>query len=736
MLADPAPMTEPNDKTPGPTVYSPESQHDRRMKYGALVVFSTVAMILIAMMLTAMAQSHSARIDTTVGGTQSLRPQSLNTIRNLKEPVRIVALYAKFKRESHEQDTFTPVFDLLNEYATKGKGITTELIDPDTQKDEFNKLVDDVTNKYGGEAKDYKQLLANQKDHDAAIEAFIKAEVPKFRALPFDTIQDQNLQQDISAAYMSLVVIYNGNNGLLKQLSDAMDSDLNQQVPSYKDAIDDVKTTYTNLATLLGQFSQVMDIFKTNPAFPKDVKDYAPAAQARAAAVKKIVDDELDAINKLPPLKELDEFKTQLKSQSIIVMTDNGYKILQFDQLWKVPETSRFATESPDVQPQLAFAGEQQITAAIASLTGAPRPMVVFVRPGGPPVATETAPGQPPLFVALANRLKDYGFDVQEKDASGQSANQEEAPVPEPTPEQMKSAVWVVVRFPNDTQPGEPSPMESMLEDHLRTGGSAMVLLFPTTDAMDSALGQMGIRAHTDEVIVHEALPPPERKTNDLVATALQNSQLVFKLNQYGNHPIAQPLGGLDFLQAASVPVECEKDIPGVTATPLLPIPFSPHYWAAADAQSLLTTEHVHLTFNPRPDPENGRMSGDVDDTPSNPLYGAAAAEKTGGARLVVVGSYVFASSDLVDLPDNEMLENHGVTVARLPGNGEFFLNSIFWLGHQDSLLAISPHALELARIKDLTPQTQNFWRVYVLFIGLPLAVLAVGLAVYGHRRD
>jgi hypothetical protein len=129
-------------------------------------------------------------------------------------------------------------------------------------------------------------------------------------------------------------------------------------------------------------------------------------------------------------------------------------------------------------------------------------------------------------------------------------------------------------------------------------------------------------------------------------------------------------------------------------------------------------------------------MSGDVDNTPDHPLYGAAAAENKNGARLVVVGSYVFASSDLVDLPDNDMLEKHGLNVARLPGNGEFFVNSIFWLSHMDSMLAVSPHALQVARIDDMSQAKQNIWRLGILGAGLPAAVIVAGLVVYARRQD
>ncbi len=82
------------------------------------------------------------------------------------------------------------------------------------------------------------------------------------------------------------------------------------------------------------------------------------------------------------------------------------------------------------------------------------------------------------------------------------------------------------------------------------------------------------------------------------------------------------------------------------------------------------------------------------------------------------------------------MLEKHGLTVARLPGNGEFFVNSILWLAHQDSMLAISPHALQVARIKEMSPAALGLWRIGVFTVGLPLAVIFAGLLVYSNRRD
>jgi hypothetical protein len=254
---------------------------------------------------------------------------------------------------------------------------------------------------------------------------------------------------------------------------------------------------------------------------------------------------------------------------------------------------------------------------------------------------------------------------------------------------------------------------------------------------MSDVLSDWGLEARTDYLMVHEALPPAPRRTTDMVDAALQSSQVFFKLNEYGNHPICQPLQGLDFVTAVASPVIANPTLPpGETVTPLLPFPLVPHAWASADPMAALTGERTKLTFNPAPDATAGRPHGDLDNTADRRLYGAAAAQRAGGGRLLVVGSYWFATNDPVELSDVDMMEKHNLNVARLPGNGEFFVNGIFWLAHMDEMLAISPHTLQVARIEEMSQQRLAFWRIGVLTAGLPAAVIVAGLLVYVRRRD
>ena len=70
------------------------------------------------------------------------------------------------------------------------------------------------------------------------------------------------------------------------------------------------------------------------------------------------------------------------------------------------------------------------------------------------------------------------------------------------------------------------------------------------------------------------------------------------------------------------------------------------------------------------------------------------------------------------------------------PGNGELFTNSVFWASRQDTLIDISPAAMDIGRIGNISAGMQKFWRVGVLMVGLPGLVLLTGAGVYLKRRD
>src|SRR5438067_13053721 len=81
-------MTEAN-----PSILPRESQKERWVKYGANVALATVVVIVLAIVVIAIGQRTTRRFDMTAGKEYSLKPQTINIIKDLKSPVTLVSLY-------------------------------------------------------------------------------------------------------------------------------------------------------------------------------------------------------------------------------------------------------------------------------------------------------------------------------------------------------------------------------------------------------------------------------------------------------------------------------------------------------------------------------------------------------------------------------------------------------------------------------------------------------------------
>jgi len=320
-------------------------------------------------------------------------------------------------------------------------------------------------------------------------------------------------------------------------------------------------------------------------------------------------------------------------------------------------------------------------------------------------------------------------------------------PAPEPTDEQLKDAIWVVLMFPLSQQQGPMQPPASFkaVADHLNEGGSALLLFAPTPaeqqgpENFNTTLRSWGIELHPEAVAVHEAVKASERQQGDFLDQA-QRIPYVFDLQDYGDHMITKPLRSLG---GFVVPLEVVKRIPPVAATPpaastqpapaataaggevtvtsILPVPTNVKTWGETDLSSL--EEASKAAYEP-----------DKGDIPS-PIFGGAVAEKKGGGRLVVIGSPMFAFDQWVKAYDPQMLQRN-LLVTRYPANAELFNNCVFWLAKMEPMIAISPAAMEVSRISAMSDGSLKFWRIGVLLIGLPAAVLLAGGLVYMTRRD
>jgi hypothetical protein len=229
---------------------------------------------------------------------------------------------------------------------------------------------------------------------------------------------------------------------------------------------------------------------------------------------------------------------------------------------------------------------------------------------------------------------------------------------------------------------------------------------------------------HTDLVAVHEQIPAAANSAaGDFIQQALRQS-FIWELKNYGDATLAGPLKNLDSLWVYLTPVT-SHEVAGYKTSQLLPIPDAPQApksWGEKDFTSL------QEGTPPKFQPDKGDLAG--------PLFGGAAVEKQNGGRLVVLGSGMFATDTFLRLYDPDIARDEGRAVARFPGNGEMAMNSVFWCSKMDSMIALSPAALQVSRIANMSPATLGFLRYGFVAFGLPLLVVIGGLGMYLHRRD
>ena len=720
-----------------PAARKHETQQERWIKYGANVVLVSVVVVLLAGVVTYLAQRTAGRIDTTAAGAYSLKPQTVNILRDLKGKTKIVSLYTEEVIEggkSVKSPYAEPVADLLDEYRRKSRNIEVDSIDPVQNPSKVDDLIAEVTNKYGGEVKQYREVLDAYPKVYEQIKEMAAAETAKISQLQpqLEALEKAN-SEAAETAYVAIVTV----RGLPRQLDNSqqtIERRLDLKPPDYKGAANSVED---NLDLLSRTGERIIEIFKQSKddqQIDEAVRQYMAGAIPTYEKMKKLADDQLAALRKLGDLK-LDDLRQSLRARdAILVMGETDMRVIPFEQVWKADDRQlRTLVQGQELKPQ--FAGEQQVSTAILALSQTAKPKVVFVRAGGPPLTT---PGMPPFqrggpMSQVADRLRQYNFEVLEKDLSGmwamQAQMQQMPAAPEPSDEEIKDAVWIALAFPMGQQnPMMPSPsIGPRVSEHLKSGGSAMILFAPQVDNMAETLKEWGIEVNTNAVAVHQQIQASEGRQGDAVEEA-QRYPFVFDIRDYGDHMITRPL---DSLSSFLVPMLAVKTVAPATqpattqpaatlkTTPIIPIPTNPPSWGETDLESLQSSDEIKF---------------DEGTDIAQPIYGGAAAEK-GNARLVVIASPMFAFDRYLQEPDINMLRR-GIVVSRFPGNAELFNNAVFWLSKMETMIAISPAAMEVSRIEPIKPAALRIWRDGVLMIGLPVAVILAGALVWFARRD
>ncbi|HEX4793995.1 MAG TPA: hypothetical protein VH370_09395 [Humisphaera sp.] len=723
-----------NNSNQTPSRTRPESQAERWIKYGSNVGLTIVLAIVLAVILTWVAQRARARVDTTKGGSLSLKPQSIEVLKQLKQHVTLVSLYVhtdQNRQASADEDApkiepidfATKVSDLLDEYRSKSTMIDVKVIDPLKEKDKLEDLHKQFINKYGGQIKGYTDYLNDWKAQANQIQKLLAAEADQLR--PFSTTEEatsekgQFVDQVVRTVSQSLPEAW-------KNASDDIDRELKHTHPDYKSAVEVARKMLDRMSTIANTIATQAPIAQNEASIPAAFRKYLMDAVPRYQQIKKLCDDMVSRADKLGELK-VDQLEQALNVDNpVLVLGDNEWRVLSFGQVWQQDPDAKALANGAAIRPR--FAGEQAITTAIYTLESPTKQKICILRPGGAPLAnpgfmglTEGGP-----LSTFANYLREYNFDVTEKDLSGQwqmqaQMRQQMPSAPEPSDEEIKDAVWVVLDAGGEQ--GPPTGVAAKLAEHLKQGGSALVLVEPHGDPLVEALKDWGVEVHPQAVSVHQPVVMNDTAGNDPIEEA-KARPYIFDVRNYGNHPIARPELNLDSIFVPIVPVS-PGTAQGAQVTALLPLSESVSglkTWGETDIDSLARNETP--TFNP----EKGDIPG--------PLFGGAAVEK-GKGRLVVIGSARFVFNNFLHIPDPNVQRTRNMLVARFPGNLELATNSVFWVAKLDPMIAISPSAMDVSRISgDMSPGMLKFWRIGVMMVLLPGLVIAAGLGVYAARKD
>ncbi|HEY8746795.1 MAG TPA: hypothetical protein VIM11_02395 [Tepidisphaeraceae bacterium] len=719
-----------NDNKKTAASSGPESQSQRWAKYGSNVALMIVLVIVIASLVTYIVQAKDVRIDTTAQGANSLKPQTLNILRDLKTDIKIVSLYTHIKPSVAEQsqagravDKPGIVSDLLDGYRRASSHISIDAFDPISDRTKQDQLLTELTERYGKAIKGYQDFLTDYGTASKQLLPLVTSEAAKASSLPADSLGDDKNSQMLQSVFRSV----QSTPKALESEQTSINRQLKEHRPDYKGIVASLRKTLDGISKNSEAIVGVLDQFKTAPTLPPAIHQYVIDSPPQQQAIKKMVDEQIAKIDKLGEIK-IDELTSALNIPNpILIMGPNDWRILSENQVWPENANVKMYTDGK-VAP--SFAGEQQITSAIVALTSSNKQKIVFLRPGGAPM---TAAGFPPFIPegrlsAWADRLREYNFEVLEKDLSGQwamQAMQRQMPsAPEPEWAAINDAVWVVLDF-GGQMAGGPEPIAPKLAEHLGHGGSAIVLVGPQSDNLAEVMKPWGVDIRSEALAVHKQ-PPPAPKTGgqiDPFQEALRRAWF-WGLKSYGDADLAKPLKNLDSIFAPVVVVG-HHAVDGYTAQTLLPLPTVPEAqesWGETDLNSL--EGGTTPTFDPKTD------------VPA-PIAAGVAVEKKGGGRLVVIGAATFAYNDYLNIADPEAAsEENPRFVARFPGNGELATNASFWAAKMDTMIALSPAALQVSRISDMSTGMLRFWRIGVVLILPALVVLAGGLGMYLARRD
>ncbi len=699
-----------------------EHKH-RKLIIGSNVILAGIIFWLLIVLINFIAVKMSPpAIDMTSSGQFSLSSRTIKLLKNLKEPIRLTALYRVSEIEDSQQQEQSReqrrrVEDILRRYASISSKISYEVIDPLKDTKAKERLIRRLIKKYSGEASKHKKVIEDFTKINKQILALLDKELKFIRKLA-----EKNPQINKNRGIVEIFYRFSRD----KRDAKLAPEDINEliasgDIPRYSDAAKLIQKIYDNVNTDLqvaGEYLSTEGV-KIEKLDPK-TKQYFAKSKERYKPLKQTLKKELTIINELPKL-ELEEIYDQVKpkdSKTIVVESEKKAKVLSYSDVWRRVQRPG---AGPEQSSMYAFNGEAAISSAILALTSKYRSEVIFVHAGPPdPIKPGFAMMRmtPAPYKLAKEKLEEANFIVKSWDIKANP----EVPAKD---ENVKGRVFIVIPASNQrSQPGMP-PMGGYEQKqidiiaNLIDKGERIMFLAKFAPMMmakpyafaDIIEKKFGLKVDFGKLVL---------RGMKIRNQTIPDNRII--ISKYADSEITRPIQSLVSIFQWAVPIIETKKIPKDTKIiPLIKITSDMgDYWAESNIFVLLQRGWA-------------QKDKDVDTLP--PFDIAVAVENTKNkGKYVIIGNDSFAT-DSVANQQQYVLTAQGIGAITInPGNLELFANSVFWLNDNANLIAVGPRLADVPRIAHISDTGMMLWKIF-LWVIWPLAALITGLIVYIVRQ-
>lgn len=689
----------------------------RRFTYGtnvaAMIVGVLVILVAVNWIAVRLVGRHGAalRFDLTATRQYSLSQQTRNILTDLQTPLEIATVFAD--TGSLDPDTARKIADfrdLLNEYAKRSGGkVSARHIDV-TRIDQFNTFAATLADRYTDQITPAIEAAGESVAVMGKLAEAAKVQSQRFlRAAEVLGSNNPSLRRQLSEIGNFLQV---RSDQLAKGAANADFADaLSQAMPQIRTVVEATRPAIK--AFVDDSIGALIDYAQKEAEaddVPVDVGGFFRESLKAFRAMKQDADRAVERLESL----ELDEYNAVRNKvyggDTALVMTDDDLVAVSLDDVY----TITYDPEADNPAPDTRFRGEEAVTGAITSLTFDQAPLVVFVSSDGQPVT-----GPRGAYSHVAERLRNMNFQVLEWNPAGKPSpfGGPPAPMPKPVPDEGQAVAWIVLPGApvNPMNPAAGGGIQQMqaLSGIVADGDPVLVILarsmmgrFGQPDPIADSVGDLGFNVETGKWILTEVIGQDGQ--------AYPSNQIsAFRWDD--DHPVGEALEGQAVTAVAAMPVQL----------------------AAADGRSwaLLSTPADVWAEEAWMDQQTMPRRGA--DEATGPFAIAAAHQSDGGRRSVVIADETLATDSAI-MSEQIVLTDAGPEVIRFvrnSGNAELFVNSVYWLTGMEQLIATGARTQDVRRFGPVGDSVGNLTR-WLLVLGLPLACLAAGAAVWMFRRN